>query len=80
MFRSHVEYLVCVAQCGQHIIIQCLFPSLPPLASRTRMPHFIDVVVKVCPEGLADATPSGRVIMGGSISTFRLDHFVNGTL
>eukprot|EP00903_Cladosiphon_okamuranus_P006318 g6193.t1 len=43
-----------------------------------RMPHFIDVVVKVAPEGLADATPSGRVIVGGSTSTFRLDQFVNG--
>ena len=44
------------------------------------MPHFIDVVVKVAPEGLADATPSGRVIVGGSTSTFRLDQFVNGEL
>ena len=43
-----------------------------------RMPHFIDVVVKIAPEGLADATPSGRVIVGGSTSTFRLDQFVNG--
>ncbi|CAM9114212.1 unnamed protein product [Scytosiphon promiscuus] len=43
-----------------------------------RMPHFIDVVVKIAPEGLADATPSGRVIVGGSTTTFRLDQFVNG--
>lgn len=42
------------------------------------MPHFIDVVFKIAPEGLADATPSGRVIVGGSTSTFRLDQFVNG--
>ncbi|CAN0167132.1 unnamed protein product [Laminaria digitata] len=43
-----------------------------------RMPHFIDVVVKIVPEGLADATPSGRIVMGGSTSMFRLDQFVNG--
>ncbi|CAM9249018.1 unnamed protein product, partial [Ectocarpus fasciculatus] len=43
-----------------------------------RMPHFIDVVVKIAPEGLADATPSGRVIVGASTATFRLDQFVNG--
>ncbi|CAB1117510.1 unnamed protein product [Ectocarpus sp. CCAP 1310/34] len=43
-----------------------------------RMPHFIDVVVNIAPEGLADATPSGRVIVGASTATFRLDQFVNG--
>ena len=44
------------------------------------MPHFIDVVVKIVPEGLADATPSGRIVMGGSTSMFRLDQFVNGKI
>lgn len=43
-----------------------------------RMPHFIDVVVKIVPDGLADATPAGRVVVGGSTSNFRLDQFVNG--
>lgn len=45
-----------------------------------RMPHFLDVVVKVVPEGLADMTPSGYVRMGGSTAQFRLDQFVNGEI
>lgn len=42
------------------------------------MPHFLDVVVKVVPEGLCDTTRNGGVRMGGATSQFRLDQFVNG--
>lgn len=44
----------------------------------SRMPHFLDVVVKVVPDGLAESTPSGGVRMAGSACLFRLDQSVNG--
>ena len=64
--------------CFMYVLLPAFPLMLAFLRLTNRMPHFIDVVVKVVPEGLADATPSGRIVIGGSTSTFRLDQFVNG--